>query len=686
METIVRGACPHDCPDTCSFLVTVRDGVAVSIRGNPDHPHTRGALCVKVNDYLARTYHPDRLLYPQKRVGQKGSGQFARISWDEAIGLIVEKWQAILKESGGGAILPYSYSGTLGLVQNDGLDRRFFNRLGACELERTICSSAGEVGVNYSIGARLGADPEMIPEAKLALIWGANPASTHPHYLHWLKAAQKNGAMVILIDPRHSRTAPYVDWHLMPYPGTDAALALGMMRIIVDEELADFDYIREQTISFDQLRERLEDYPLERVADVTRLAPEDIVRLSRLYATTKPAFLRLGYGPQRHGNGGMTHRTIALLPAIVGQYGVRGGGFLWSTSSWLVRWDNDLLRRPELRQGPARRVNMIHLGEELLRGDPPIRSLYVFNANPATSNPGQGKILAGLRRDDLFTVVHEIFPTDTADYADILLPATTQLERWDLHMPYGSLYLGLNTPAIAPLGESKSNTEVFRLLPRAMGFTEPALYDSDEEVIRQMLAQPDPALAGITFEKLQEQGWARLNLPSPAIPFADGKFPTPSGKVEFYSKKMADAGYDPLPAYVVEAESPAGDPDLARAYPLYLITPGAHRFLNSTFANVPRLAKGEIEPTLEIHPNDAQNRGIADGDWVEAFNDRGRVCFRARLTEKVTPGVVATTTSWWQKASPDGQNVNHLISDRWTDMGRGPLFYNALVEVEKVGS
>ncbi|MBM3133984.1 MAG: molybdopterin oxidoreductase family protein, partial [Chloroflexi bacterium] len=399
MPTVIRGTCPHDCPDTCSWLVTVQDGRAVKIEGNPDHPHTRGFLCVKVREYLSLIYHPDRLLHPLKRVGAKGEGRFRRISWDEALAEIASHWREIIARHGGQAILPYSYSGTLGVVHNQSLDRRFFNRLGATQLERTICSAAGTVGVRYTVGAARGADPETMPLARLILVWGANPASTHPHYIPLLQQARQRGAYVVSIDPRRTLTANHADWWLPIFPGTDAALALGLMHVIVAEGLYDQEYVAHHTLGFEALRARLAEYPPERVAAITRLPADDIVHLARLYATSKPAFIRLGYGPQRHGYGGMIHRTVACLPALVGQYGVAGGGLLFSTSGWAT-FDTAALERPDLRPGPVRAVNMIQLGEALLRADPPIRSLYVYNSNPAAVAPHQTKVLAGLRRDD----------------------------------------------------------------------------------------------------------------------------------------------------------------------------------------------------------------------------------------------------------------------------------------------
>ncbi|MBI4758666.1 MAG: molybdopterin-dependent oxidoreductase, partial [Chloroflexi bacterium] len=588
MEKIVRGCCPHDCPDTCGWLVTVRDGVAVEIKGDPHHPFTRGWLCVKVRAYLQFVYHPDRLLYPLKRVGAKGEGRFRRISWDEALDTIASKWQEIIARYGPEAILPYSYSGTLGVVQNDGLDRRFFNRLGASELERTICSAAGMEGVRYSLGANKGADPESMVHAKLILIWGANPATTHPHYIPFIQDAKRRGARVVLIDPRRTRTAPFADQHLQIFPGTDAALALGMMRAMVDHGWHDQDYVEANTVGFDELKERLVEYPLDRVARVTGIREKDVLELACAYASTKPAFLRLGYGVQRHGNGGMIVRTIACLPALAGQVGLRGGGFLLSTSGW-APWDNVALRRPDLRPREPRAINMNQLGQALLSAEPPIKSLYVYNSNPAASTPNQSKVRVGLLRDDLFTVVHEIFPTDTVDYADIALPATTQLERVDLHKAYGNLYVQLNEPAIAPRGECKSNTEVFRLLAGKMGFKEECLFESDEDMARTAVETLSLSGPRITLERLRQEGAIKITEKELGLPFADGRFTTPSGKVEFYSRQLREAGVDPLPAHVPEREGPEGDKGLLERYPLYLLTPGAHHFLNTTFANVPSL-------------------------------------------------------------------------------------------------
>jgi anaerobic selenocysteine-containing dehydrogenase len=679
-DAVVRGACPHDCPDTCSWLVTVRNGRAVGIAGDPSHPHTRGFLCVKVREYLSLVYHPDRILHPLKRLGAKGGGRFQRISWDEALETIARRWTELSAACGPDSILPYSYSGTLGVVHNESLDRRFFNRLGASELDRTICSSAGSAGIRYTLGARLGADPETIPKARLVLLWGSNPASTHPHFIPLLQQARRNGAQIVLIDPQRTLTANHADWFLPIFPGTDSALALGMMNVLTRDGLVDRSYVQESTVGFQELLRRVADYPPDRVSSITRLPAADIERLAHLYGSTRPALIRLGYGPQRHQGGGMAHRTIACLPALIGQYGGAGGGLLFSTSDW-AHFDTAGLQRPELRVGKARTINMVQLGRALLHAVPPVRSLYVYNSNPAVVAPDQNRVLQGLRREDLFTVVHEILPTDTTDFADIVLPATTQLERLDLHKAYGTLYVGLNQPAIAPLGEARSNTDVFRSLAHAMGFQDACLYDSDEDLVRTALGGEDPALRGITLETLRESGWVRPTVPNPAVPFADGRFPTPSGKVELRSSAMAAAGLDPLPGYTPETESPDGDASLSARYPLYLITPGAHHFLNSSFGSVPRLVTAEGEPRLMINPADATTRRIANGERVILQNDRGSCLLRASVSEDVCPGVVSTSTLWWNKLSEGGRGVNALVGDGLTDMGGGPLFYDSMVEV-----
>ncbi|HEV2583434.1 MAG TPA: molybdopterin oxidoreductase family protein [Ktedonobacteraceae bacterium] len=691
----IYGACPHDCPDCCALETQVdQQGRAVSVRGRSDHPVTRGWLCAKVNRYLDRVYHPDRLLYPMRRVGPKGSGAFERISWNEAIAEISGRWRDIIAQHGAQCILPYSYAGTLGLVNGAVTDSRFWNRLGACRLERAICGHAAEEAVMLTIGGRLAPSPEMLIHSKLVLIWGSNPASTAPHIMPFLREAQRNGTRIIVIDPIRTLTARSADQHIQPFPGTDAALALAMMHVIVTEGLHRPDWIAQHTIGWEHLLERIMQFPPERAAHITGLAAETIIDLACSYATTAPALLRVTDGINRHTNGGQTVRTLACLPAITGQYGLLGGGLMYSTSDWL-KWDGLAVTHLHEPTCPpaSRTLNMNRLGAILTaEADPPIYSLYVYNANPVASSPNAGKIVEGLMREDLFTVVHELFETDTARYADILLPATSQLEHVDLHKPYGHLSLQYNMPAIAPQGEARSNWDVMRALAAAMGFTESWLQDDANKVIREVLeatARKTPLLAGITLECLQAEGSIPLAIPSDQqVPFADGIFRTPSGKVEFYSAQAAAKGYDPVPGWEPEVEartreitttSPESDARLP------LLCPAAHHFVSSTFGNQDCLRTKERAPTLRIHPSDAIPRGIRSGQLVRVSNERGWCRLVAEVTEEVRPGVLATTTVWWPKFSPDQRNVNWTTSDRLADLNGGSTFYTNIVSVEVDG-
>jgi anaerobic selenocysteine-containing dehydrogenase len=691
---VVYGACPHDCPDTCALETHVDEqGRAVSLRGRADHPVTRGWLCAKVNRYLDRVYHPERLLYPLRRVGAKGSGAFERISWDEAILEITGRWRDIIATYGAQCILPYSYAGTLGLVNGAVTDNRFWNRLGACRLERAICGHAAEEAVQLTVGGRFAPSPEMLLSSKLVLIWGSNPASTAPHIMPFLRQAQRSGTRVIVIDPIRTLTARSADWHVQPFPGSDAALALSMMYVMVQERLHNPGWIAAHTLGWDALLERILQFPPERASHITGVPVETIVDLARDYATTTPAMLRVSDGINRHSNGGQTVRTLACLPAITGQYGIQGGGLMYSTSDWL-RWNAESVTH---RQDPAcppapRTLNMNRLGS-LLTGeaDPPIYALYVYNANPAASAPNAGKIAAGLMRDDLFTVVHELFETETARYADIVLPATSQLEHVDLHKPYGHLSLQYNMPAIAPLGEARSNWDVMRLLAASMGFNDAWLQEDAREVIRNVLAatsRTNPLIADISLEQLESQGTVPLAIPPEnRVPFADGNFSTPSGRVEFYSARAAEKGYDPVPGWQEEAESgiPATSTTHASATDrLPLLCPAAHHFISSTFGNLERLRTKEGRPTLRIHPLDAVSRGIQNGQMVRISNERGECRLVADVTEDVRPGVLATTTVWWPKHSSDRRNVNWTTSDRLADFNGGSTFYTNLVSVEAV--
>jgi anaerobic selenocysteine-containing dehydrogenase len=686
---VVYGSCPHDCPDCCALETHVdQQGRAISVRGRADHPVTRGWLCAKVNRYLERVYHPERLLHPMRRVGPKGSGAFEPISWDEALREIGRRWSEISERYGAQAILPYSYAGTLGLVQGTVAAERFWNRLGASRLERTICGAAAEEAVILTVGGRLAPPPQMLTESRLILIWGSNPASTAPHIMPFLREAQRKGSKVIVIDPIRTLTARSANQHIQPFPGTDAALALGMMYVMVAENLHRPDWLAEHTIGWEALLKRIMEFPPERAAHITGLAAETIIDLAREYATTVPALLRVTDGINRHTNGGQTVRTLACLPALTGQYGLRGGGLMYSTSDWL-RWEKEAVAHehdPACPPAP-RALNMNRLGAVLTgEADPPVYALYVFNANPAASSPNTGRIVQGLQRDNLFTVVHELFLTDTARYADIVLPATSQLEQVDLHKPYGQLSLQYNMPAIAPLGEARSNWDVMRALAATMGFEETWLREDADAVIRGVLeaSRPlNPALAGITFERLQAEGALPLAIPPEReTPFADGVFGTPSGKVEIYSEQAAARGYDPVPGWVPEVEARTGLDRPALDDPLPLLCPAAHHFISSSFANVATLRSKEGRPTLRIHPQDAEARNIRSGQWVRVSNERGCCRLVAEVTTDVRPGVLATASVWWPTFSPDGHNINATTSDRLADFGGGSTFYTNLVRIE----
>ncbi|TMH30655.1 MAG: molybdopterin oxidoreductase family protein, partial [Betaproteobacteria bacterium] len=609
-----------------------------------------------------------------------------RIGWDEALDIIVRCFKDIsTSPDGPQAILPYSYAGTMGLLQYCSMDRRFFHKLGASLLDRTICSTAGKAGYVATIGAAIGTDLEQFENAKLILIWGSNPIVSNLHLWARVQEAKRRGAKLIAIDPYRSLTAEKCHVHLALLPGTDAALALGMMHVLIAENLVDHDYVKRYTLGFDQLKERVREYPPRRVAHLTGLSEEAIVGLARDYGTIRPAAIRLNYGMQRHAGGGMAMRTAACLPALVGSWRDAAGGALLS-SSGAYPVNARALERPDLIWNSPRTINMSAIGDALLEAkDPPVRALYVYNSNPVAVAPDSAKVVRGFSRDDLFCVVHDVFQTDTADYADIVLPATTQLEHIDVHSSYGHLYVLANNRAIEPLGETKPNTEVFRLLAAKMGFSEPCFVESDEEIASHAFLWDHPRAEGIDWARLKEQGWQRLNVPVPFAPFAQGGFPTPSGRCEFYSETLARQGLDPLPAFTPPRESVGSNPELASRYPLAIISPPARNALNSTFANLPVFVEAEREPRLEIHPDDARPRGIADGDRVRVFNDRGTLLLTARVTDKARTGVVIALSIWWRKLSPDGTNANMVTSQALTDMGRAATFYDALVEVEKLG-
>ena len=668
------------------MLITVENGRAVRVSGDPDHPVTQGFLCAKVNRYVERTYHDDRLRTPMRRIGAKGSGRFAPITWDEALDEIATRLRDVASSSDGPqAILPYSYAGTMGLVQGSSMDHRFFHLLGASKLDRTICSMAGTIGMRMTVGANVGADSEGVPQSDLVLLWGTNTLTANPHLWPFILKARERGAPIICIDPIRTRTAMQCDEWLPIRPGADAALALGMMHVIFAQGLEDREYLEEYTLGHEAMRERAAEWTTSRTAAVTGLPEATIVSLAERFGRAKAAFSRVNYGLQRHAGGGMAVRTIACLPAIAGHWRQPGGGVQLSTSA-NFQFNRAALERPDV--GPSvRTINMIRLGDALTLpdagvGGPPVKAMIVYNSNPAAVAPDRNVVLKGLAREDLFTVVLEHFQTDTADWADIVLPATTQLEHWDIHFAYGHHYVTLNRPAIDPVGEAKPNSEIFRLLASRMGMTNPLMRDDDLTLIRQALASQSPKLDGVTFDALLERGWMRLNVPTPYLPFEHGQFTTPSGKCELYSERLADMGFDPLPTYIPPYESVERDPALVARYPLTLISSPAHTFLNTTFGNVPSLRRQAKEPEVLLHPADAERRAIAVGAMVTVRNDRGAFLARARVEQSIREGVVWAPSIWWGKLAADGANANQTTSQRETDLGHGPVFYDNQVEVE----
>lgn len=668
------------------MLAWVRDGKIVRVSGDPDHPVTRGAICGKAARYAERIYSPDRVLFPQRRVGPKGEGRFERLSWDDALDLVAERLEAVAAEHGAEAILPYSFAGTMGITSIGSMDRRLFHRLGASQLARTVCSVAGNAGFDYTVGDRRGTDPETTAHSRYIIAWGSNLASVNMHQMTYVRQAQRAGATFVHIDVQRNRTTAFADRFVQVRPGTDAAVALGMMHVIIRDGLHDAAYVREHTVGFEELAKRVRQYPPERVARISGVPADTIEQLAREYATTRPAFIRIGNGLQHHDNGGMAVRTIACLPGLVGAWRDVGGGAVKSNAGYAAMNDAALMR-PDLLAGRCpRTVNMNQLGHALTElNDPPVKAMVVYNANPAVIAPDQTRVLAGLAREDLFTVVHEQLMTDTARYADVLLPATTHFEQTDLYSSFWHLYLNLAEPAIAPRGEAKSNVEFFSLLAQRLGFEDACFTDDVDTLIAQALDNPgNPFLSGITLERLKEGGPVRLNVESPHPAFADGHFPTPSGKIELYSAQMERDGLDPLPSHAPLIEGGDGEQPPGGPFPLLFITPPNHFFLNSTYANMPSNIRSEERPRLEIHPEDARARGIRDGDTVRVFNLRGDVQLEAALTDDVRPGVVVSRGLWWGRHSPRGHGVNATTPQRLADMGGGATFFSNLVEVDRI--
>ncbi|HEX7959846.1 MAG TPA: molybdopterin-dependent oxidoreductase [Terriglobales bacterium] len=715
MKKIVHGACSHDCPDSCGVLITVDDlGRATRIQGDPSHPVTRGFLCAKVAKYLDRVYSPDRVLYPMRRTKAKGKGpggpsEFTRITWDEAYDEIARRFTAVSEQSGPEAILPYSYAGTMATLGYGSMDRRFFHRLGASQLDRTICSTTGGEALVSVLGRKLGTDPELFPLSRYIIAWGANIHGNNVHLWPFIEEARRQGAKLVVIDPYKTRTAKCADWYLPINPGTDVALALGLMHVIIAEGLHDADYVEKHTHGFPQLKERVREYPPHRVAEWTGIAATDIVKLAHEYATIKPAVIRLNYGVQRSENGGSAVRAVTMLPCITGAWKYPGGGIQLSTSG-AFGLNKNALEMPELMlKSPLRRdarvVNMSCLGHALTEmSDPPVKAVYVYNSNPAAVAPNHNAVIRGFLRPDLFTVVHDQFFTDTTNYADILLPATTFFEHKDLQIAYGHYYLQISNEAIAPLGECRSNVRVFSELAQRMGFTEPCFRETEDQLIDAALNSEDRWLSGLTRERLEREGHVRLNFEAtsapaamaaavsgeahrttstkqPFLPFAQGNFPTHNGKALLYNEKLIPLGLDPVVKFVPPSESRHSE--VAKKYPLELLARKADNFLNSSFVNLP--SHQPLEPLmgmLEMSKIDAELRGVNDGDHVRVFNDRGEIYAKARVDGAVQPGVVATRLGW-PKLSEQAIGVNALTSERTTDLGGGATFYSCLVQVEK---
>ena len=703
MKSTHHGGCPHDCPDTCSMVFEVEDGKLVGVRGNPEHPMTRGGLCVKLRDYEKRHYHPERLLYPMRRTGPKGSASFERISWEEALDAIENRWRAIIDQYGAQAIAPYSYLGHQGLVHGLNGGDAFFNRLGATVMERTFCGEGSATAWLMTYGPSGGLDPESFRHARYIVIWACNSVSTNLHHWHIVKDAQKSGAKVVVIDAYASRTAKEADWHIAPRPGTDGALAMALMNVLCAEGLVDRDYVDNYTVGFDELAERAADRTPEWAADITGVPAEEIRRLAREYAATQPAAMRIGVALERHHGGGQTIRAVCCLPALTGAWRHVGGGIL-AMPVWEHPYDFQAICRPDWIPSGTRVVNNLQLGR-LLTGeiplDPPIKSLMCWNSNPVTQAPEGDRIVAGLEREDLFLVVAEHFVTDVAAYADILLPASMGAEMEDIILSWGHNYLTYNAKCVESPGEAVPNREIFRRLAARMGFDEPEFQWSDAECLEHFVDWASPACAGFDLTHLREHGFARLALggADERAPHREGAFPTPSGKCEFKSSIAAGGNFvappfrqmyehlqgaeplDALPDYVPSRESPASNPALARRFPLNIVSPKSHGFLNSCYANMTQKIRGQGEQFVMVSPADAAARGITEGDVVRVFNDRGAFEAVAQITGDVNPGVVVATLGYWRQLNRG--TVNVVSSAEFANMGHAPSFSDNLVEVQK---
>jgi anaerobic selenocysteine-containing dehydrogenase len=707
-RTIVRGACPHDCPDTCAFLYHVDEGKLVDVTGDPDHPMTRGGLCVKLNDFAARHYNPDRVLYPLKRVGAKGEAKFERISWDEALNQIKTSWDAIIAEHGAQAIMPHAYLGHQGTLNGLTAGDAFFNRLGSSIAEKTYCESGSSTAWHMTVGGSGGLDVESLAYSKYIIVWGMNMMSTNLHAWPFVMEAKEKGAKIVVIDPVSTRTAKQADWHVRIKPGTDGALALGMMNVIISEGLHDADYVEQYTLGFDELAERAVQFPPERVSQITGISADDIRTLAREYATTQPSAIRQGVALERNRGGGQAIRAITCLPALVGAWRHVGGGTV-EMPIWLFPFRFDRICRPDWIKPGTRVINELDLGAALTgeqRLDPPIKSLFVYNSNPVSQAPEQAKIVKGLMRDDLFTVVSELFISDTARYADIILPATMQAEQFDIMVTWGHLYITLNQPAIPAPGECVPNVEMFRRLAQTMGFDDDYWKRTDEEMLLDFYDWESPQLQGITLETLKETGYARLNvgLPSERAPHSEGNFPTPSGKCEFKSSLAANGNFvvpvwrsmyegsqpgepvDPVPDYVPPWEAASSNSGLSEKYPLNIVTPKPHAFLNSQYANEKKKQHRQGAFSVMIHPQDAGCRGIVEGENVRVYNDRGGFEGPAVLTEDVMPGLIMANVGHWAIDTLAGASVNAVSSGAHCGLGMAGTYNDSLVEVRRTNA
>jgi anaerobic selenocysteine-containing dehydrogenase len=673
----VPGACALDCPDACSWVVTVEDGVAVRLRGNPEHPFTRGGLCAKVTPFLQYASSSDRLRHPLRRTGPKGSGEFTRIGWDEALAELADRIRTAIATEGAESIWPFVGTGTLGFLQGcDAGGTRLFHALGASRHRVDICSPAGHAGMSYTTGSAFGMNPEDLAHSAMILLWGTNTLTTNLHLWPFVTEGRDRGAPLVVVDPVRTRTAEHADRHLALRPGTDAALALGLMAELVRLGAADEDYLDRWALGWPEFRDtELARWSAARAADVCGLDVADVAWLAERISVARPTGIRTLMGLQRHGGGGAAMRAISCLPAVTGDYGRRGGGVCYSTGP-AYGLDTDALSRPDLQPaGPTRVLKMSALGRQLRElTDPPVRVLMIWAANPMVSNPDTASTRAGLLREDLFTVVADHVLTETARYADLVLPSTTQLEHADLHSSYTHLYLQWNAPAVEPPGECLPHTEMFRRLARALGLTDPALHASDDDLAAAALSGGHPSLQGITLAALQDRGWARLTLPDPCLPFEAG-FPTPSGRFEFRSERGAADGAGAVPTYV--APHLVGRAPVPGEATLELISAAQHYLLNSTFARGPRAAAAGA-PTVLLHPDDAAARGIDDGTAVELRNERGAFTATAIVSDAVRRGVAATPKGFWP-AVPGAATVNAVTADRPSDVGDGATFHDTRV-------